>query len=279
MLVVDDVGAAVAAAEAAVASATDPGTLAYVLARTALGQALYLAGRPAESQAALEAALRAPLAPQQFTGVSRASAVLALVSLGLGEEARAGELVRRAVQLAAEWEQTGNPDQWLNNVALGQVLVREGRLEEAATVLAQGIEPMVEALVAWPLLQVLALLPFVALHQAQGQPAAAYARLEEAWAAARRCRDAGMLPGQLAELERSLGRQPLQPAGLREALTGGEFRILRMLASERTPREIGRELYVSVHTVKAHTRSIYSKLDVTSRRAAVARARALNLLA
>jgi LuxR family maltose regulon positive regulatory protein len=44
-------------------------------------------------------------------------------------------------------------------------------------------------------------------------------------------------------------------------------------------REVGNELYLSVNTIKAHIRSIYSKLDVHSRTEAIERARALRLLA
>jgi len=36
----------------------------------------------------------------------------------------------------------------------------------------------------------------------------------------------------------------------------------RLLAGELSQREIGRELYLSVSTVKSHTRAIYTKLDV-----------------
>jgi LuxR family maltose regulon positive regulatory protein len=43
--------------------------------------------------------------------------------------------------------------------------------------------------------------------------------------------------------------------------------------------EIAEEMYVSVNTVKAHLKSLYRKLEVSSRRAAVRRARELNLFA
>ena len=43
-------------------------------------------------------------------------------------------------------------------------------------------------------------------------------------------------------------------------------------------RDIGRELYVSVNTVKTHVRRIYAKLGVSSRVEAVARAHELGVL-
>jgi LuxR family maltose regulon positive regulatory protein len=42
--------------------------------------------------------------------------------------------------------------------------------------------------------------------------------------------------------------------------------------------EIADELHVSVNTIKAHTRSIYRKLDASRRREAVTRARDAGLL-
>jgi LuxR family maltose regulon positive regulatory protein len=45
-----------------------------------------------------------------------------------------------------------------------------------------------------------------------------------------------------------------------------------------TQREIGDRLYVSLNTVKSHSKSIFRKLGVSGRPEAVARARELGLL-
>ena len=63
-----------------------------------------------------------------------------------------------------------------------------------------------------------------------------------------------------------------------EALSPRELEVLRLLGSELSGPEIARELVVSLHTVRAHTKSIYAKLGVTSRRAAVRRGQELHLL-
>lgn len=54
--------------------------------------------------------------------------------------------------------------------------------------------------------------------------------------------------------------------------------MLRYLPTMLKAADIAKDLYVTVNTVKSHLRSIYRKLDVTTRREAVERARALNLL-
>ena len=45
--------------------------------------------------------------------------------------------------------------------------------------------------------------------------------------------------------------------------------MLRLLDSELSGPQIARELFVSHNTVRTHTKHIFTKLDVTSRRAAV----------
>ncbi|MBI4670622.1 MAG: response regulator transcription factor [Chloroflexi bacterium] len=56
-------------------------------------------------------------------------------------------------------------------------------------------------------------------------------------------------------------------------LTQRELELLRALAQEKTDREIADELYLSEHTVGAHLRNIFRKLEVHGRREAVRRAR------
>ncbi len=58
----------------------------------------------------------------------------------------------------------------------------------------------------------------------------------------------------------------------------GELAVLRLLASDRSVRQIGEELFLSFNTVRSHTRSIYRKLGVNTRAEAVARAEARGLL-
>jgi LuxR family maltose regulon positive regulatory protein len=53
---------------------------------------------------------------------------------------------------------------------------------------------------------------------------------------------------------------------------------VRLLATSMTQREIGDTLYVSLNTVKTHTRNVFRKLDVASREEAVGRARELGLI-
>ena len=63
-----------------------------------------------------------------------------------------------------------------------------------------------------------------------------------------------------------------------DALTDRETEVLRLLSTELSGPEIARELYLSVNTVKTHTRRIYDKLGAHSRYEAVERAQELGLL-
>ncbi|WP_395728058.1 tetratricopeptide repeat protein [Nakamurella sp.] len=57
-----------------------------------------------------------------------------------------------------------------------------------------------------------------------------------------------------------------------EELSGREIEVLRLLATELTGPEIARALFVSVNTLRTHTKHIFTKLGASTRRAAVARA-------
>jgi LuxR family maltose regulon positive regulatory protein len=63
-----------------------------------------------------------------------------------------------------------------------------------------------------------------------------------------------------------------------EPLSEREIEVLQLIAEGLTNPEIAAKLYLSLNTVKAHTRNIYGKLGVSNRTQAVARARALGIL-
>jgi LuxR family maltose regulon positive regulatory protein len=63
-----------------------------------------------------------------------------------------------------------------------------------------------------------------------------------------------------------------------DPLSQRELEVLRLLDSDLTGPEIARELYVSVNTLRTHTKRIFTKLDVTTRAAAVRRAHERGLL-
>ena len=65
--------------------------------------------------------------------------------------------------------------------------------------------------------------------------------------------------------------------GLIEPLSERELEVLRLLGTDLGGPEIARELVVSLNTVRTHTKNIYAKLGVNNRRAAVRRARELDL--
>lgn len=65
---------------------------------------------------------------------------------------------------------------------------------------------------------------------------------------------------------------------LLERLSDRELEVLRLLGSDLSGPAIARELYVSLNTVRTHTKHIYTKLGVNNRRAALTRAHQLGLL-
>ena len=60
---------------------------------------------------------------------------------------------------------------------------------------------------------------------------------------------------------------------LAEPLSHRELQVLRLLDSELTGPEIARELYVTLNTLRTHTKRIFTKLDVTTRSSGAPRPR------
>jgi LuxR family maltose regulon positive regulatory protein len=63
-----------------------------------------------------------------------------------------------------------------------------------------------------------------------------------------------------------------------EPLSDREIEVLQLITEGLTNSEIAARLYLSLNTVKAHTRNIYGKLNVHNRTQAIARSQELGLL-
>ena len=61
-------------------------------------------------------------------------------------------------------------------------------------------------------------------------------------------------------------------------LTRQQLAILAMLQEGHGNKEIARQLFVSINTVKTHLRLLYEKLEVANRTACIEKARKLNLI-
>ncbi len=94
---------------------------------------------------------------------------------------------------------------------------------------------------------------------------------------ARRLLNLGASAAEAAGDDADADGQPATPSSA-DPLTARELQVLRLLDSALSGPQIARELFVSANTLRTHTKHIFTKLDVTSRRAAVLRARERGLV-
>ena len=85
-------------------------------------------------------------------------------------------------------------------------------------------------------------------------------------------------PSYVRRLQTAFNRPADNQQTLIEPLSDREREVLRLLATDLSGPQIARELVVSLNTVRTHTKSIYAKLAVNSRREAVRRGDELDLL-
>jgi LuxR family maltose regulon positive regulatory protein len=152
-----------------------------------------------------------------------------------------------------------------------------GKLNEARDHLARsaGLRPLLTH--ALPVVSVQALLELARAYIALGDPDGAHAVLRHADDIFQQRPNLGVLPGQANELRTTLATMKRTGLGA-SSLTTAELRLLPLLPSYLSFREIGQRLFVSHHTVKTQAISIYRKLGVSSRSEAVHHAQQLGLL-
>ena len=250
-------------AREAIAVAPKDIPLGLPVARCILGIALYFQGELGAAAESLEEAVRLSVGGGNQLARIYALGYLGLIHLESGDEEAARLAVSDALALASE------PPTSEHFVGATAFLAR-GRLEgdrtafEQAVALAQrGAAPM-EVAVA-----------LVGLGELLRDPAT----LRRARETIAGCEDPGRLPALIEAAELRLrGRQRGPKRAIAGDLSDRELAVLRLLPTESSLPEIARALYLSPNTIKTHSRSIYRKLDASSRAEAVARGRELGLL-
>lgn len=249
-----------------------------VASLAAHARALYFAG---DLDAAWTTALRAvehPDVERRAPGHAFARSTLALVA---AERGHLGSARVHADRARAVIGGIGTSRSWLGAnalTALGVLRLVEGEPAEAERVLASAERFFRDEVAtvhhAWLLLLV------ARARCRRGRLGAAAASLAAARDEIVELVDPTAVDALLAdvtgELADARGRADRGQVG--ESPSEAELAVLRLLASELTTRQIGAELYLSLNTVRSHTRALYRKLGVNARTDAVARAEALGLL-
>jgi LuxR family maltose regulon positive regulatory protein len=231
----------------------------------ALGWAHYCNGDIDEAERWLKETTEiAPAVEQWIVGV----AAIADLSLIAGMRGRRAEQLRLAQQAVEVTRTAGLLDAVEDgevHTAYGVALAAHGRHEEALPSLEKGV--FLRRLWAQKLDLIDGLIALASTVADLGDRERAAALFDEAQDIAKQCTDAGALPARLASARTAALDRVSGPDELSER----ELTVLRLLASDLSEREIAAELFLSFNTVHSHVKSIYRKLGVSSRAAAVAR--------
>jgi LuxR family maltose regulon positive regulatory protein len=185
-------------------------------------------------------------------------------------------LARRAVAIveAGHFE-----DYWTSALVYAwatRAALHEGDISDARFCLgrASRLRPLLTY--ALPVVSVQVLVGIAHSYIALADPGGAAAALMQIHDILQQRPDLGDLPQQVAQLESRLATLKAGAVGA-SSLTAAEMRLLPLLSTHLSFREMGERLFVSSHTVRTQAYSVYRKLGVSSRSEAVARVHELGL--
>jgi len=245
-------------------------------ALVAQGVALLLLDRDEEADAVLASA--ANVAAELGWTETRVIALSerALVAVKRGEHERAEELANEAHHLVTTSDVEGVPALAIEHAGTARTLLHRGRWNEARVHLTSAQELLPHLTIAIPWLAVQTRLElgrgFITLRD---KPAVEEL-LSEIDDVLSKTPGLEMLAASAEELRREADALS-EGGGNIGGLTPAELRLLPLLATHFSFREIAEQLFVSRNTIKTQAISVYRKLGVSSRSDAIAEARRLGL--
>jgi LuxR family transcriptional regulator, maltose regulon positive regulatory protein len=277
---IGDLGRASESARRALDLEPDGTRFGRVVAHILVGVTLYWSGNQLEAKEALGEAAELARRAGNKLGAIYALGYLAFLHAELGELDEADALTAEAASLADDPGRAEHFVTMMVHLVRGKLYRERGQAAEAEEAIARAAElsrrgaGLLE--IAW------AQLTLAQVRHGRGEAREAGALLREARHLAETCPDPGALGEMLSAAEKDLrvvprtqARRSFSPG---EDISDRELDVLRLMPTRLSQREIGSSLYVSLNTVKTHTKSIFRKLGVSSREEAVTRARELGLL-
>jgi LuxR family transcriptional regulator, maltose regulon positive regulatory protein len=243
----------------------------------AQGSALMLLGRDEQAAEVLDSAAACAEALGSTETHVVALGERALLAAEQEDHVLADALSREAKRLVTTCGVEGHAARAVEHSTTARMMLRHGRWNEARAALtaAQGLIPFLTVAIPWLAVQTRIELArgFVTLRDGD----AAQGLLDEIEQIARSLPDLGALGTRAEELQKEVDVIP-EPHGTQAVgLTPAELRLLPLLSTHLSFREIAEQLYLSRNTIKTQAISLYRKLGVSSRSEAIAEAHRLGL--
>jgi LuxR family maltose regulon positive regulatory protein len=234
------------------------------------GTADVLAGEADRADAVLAHAAEVATHIGALPAASAALAQRAVVAIARHDWIEADSLSDRGLEIARAGQLNDYEMSPLLHAVAARTALHRGDIPHAQDHLARAARLRPQLTAALPYRAVQVLLELSRAHLALTDVAAARALLQEARIILYQGPDLGALPDQAAELQSKLDTLRQATAGV-GTLTSAELRLLPLLSTHLTFREIGERLSLSQHTVKCQALSVYRKLGVSSRGQAIQR--------
>ncbi len=240
------------------------------------GTALALLGDSVPADAALALAVETGEPRGAKDACVTALSVRAVLASERGDHASGDSLAEEARRVGAGAECIAAAV--LQIAVFARTLLRRGRFEEARHELALARRLAPSQPEAFPWLRLQSRLELAQAYMTLRDVGEAKAQLAEAAEMLVHHPALGVLAARTARLQQELDELRDTRSAGESGLTRAELRLLPLLASHLSFREIGERLSVTRNTVKSQAISVYRKLGATSRSEAIEQARRLGLL-